>query len=49
MTLTKEVRAPETDRLVRFQARFCNRLNTSRIRGFSGVLSSRLFGRPTGT
>lgn len=48
MTFTKEVRAPETDRLVRFQARFYNLLNTSRIRGYSGVLSSPLFGRPTG-
>ena len=48
MTFTKEVRAPETDRLVRFQARFYNVLNTSQIRGYSGVLSSPLFGRPTG-
>ena len=48
MTFTKEVRAPATDRLVRFQARLYNLLNTSRIRGYSGVLSSPLFGRPTG-
>ena len=49
MTFTKEVRGRRRpDRLVRFQARFYNLLNTSRIRGYSGVLSSPLFGRPTG-
>ena len=48
MTLTEEVRAPATDRRIHFQARFCNLLDTSRIRGCSGVLSSPPFGRPTG-
>ena len=48
MTFTKEVRPPGGERRVRFQARFYNVLNTSQIRGYSGVLSSPLFGRPTG-
>ena len=59
MTFSKEVRARETDlarqgrgdrsdRRVRFQARFYNLLNISQIRGYSGVLSSPLFGQPTG-
>ncbi len=35
-------------RSVRFQARISNLLNSSQIRGYSGVLSSPLFGLPTG-
>ena len=59
MTFSKEVRAGETDlarqgdrdrseHRVRFQARVYNLLNGSQIRGYSGVLSSPLFGQPTG-
>ena len=59
MTFSKEIRARETDgarqgdrdesgHRVRVQARFYNVLNTSQIRGYSGVLSSPLFGQPTG-
>ena len=59
MTLSKELRAREADDArqgdrdeygyrVRVQARFYNLLNTSQIRGYSGVLSSPLFGQPTG-
>ncbi len=59
MTFTKEFRPRPTDvagtggarspeRRVRFQARFYNVLNSTQVRGYSGVLSSPLFGRPTG-
>ncbi|MDE2904862.1 MAG: carboxypeptidase-like regulatory domain-containing protein [Acidobacteriota bacterium] len=59
MTFTKEFRpratdlaraggAPGTERLVRFQARFYNVFNITNVRGYSGVLSSPLFGQPTG-
>ena len=58
MTFTKEIRGREADvarqaggqpdRLVRFQARFYNLLNSTQVRGYSGVLSSPLFGQPTG-
>ena len=59
MTFTKEFRpratdlaqaagAPGTDRLVRFQARIYNVFNITNVRGYSGVLSSPLFGQPTG-
>ena len=59
LTFTKEIRAGATDlsaprgrgggeRLVRFQARVYNLLNLTQVRGYSGVLSSPLFGRPTG-
>ena len=60
LTFTKEIRARTTDlsapggrrrggeRLVRFQARVYNLLNLTQVRGYSGVLSSPLFGRPTG-
>ena len=59
MTFTKEFRPRTTDlaqpggppgaeRLVRFQARFYNVLNITNVRGYSGVLSSPLFGQPTG-
>ena len=58
MTFTKEFRARETDlvrpgggqpdRPIRFQARFYNVLNGTQVRGYSGVLSSPLFGQPTG-
>ena len=34
--------------LVRFQARFYNVFNITNVRGYSGVLSSPLFGQPTG-
>ena len=59
MTFTKEFRPRATDlaraggaggaeRLVRFQARFYNVFNVTNVRGYSGVLSSPLFGQPTG-
>ena len=59
MTFTKEFRPRATglaqaggdrgaERLVRFQARFYNLLNVTNVRGYSGVLSSPLFGQPTG-
>ena len=59
MTFTKEFRARATgfareagaggtERLVRFQARFYNVFNITNVRGYSGVLSSPLFGQPTG-
>lgn len=56
MTLTKFVRPeapPQAERRqekpsVRFQIRASNLLNTSQVRGYSGVLSSPLFGLPTG-
>ncbi len=59
MTFTKEFRPRATDlaqaggaggaeRLVRFQARFYNVFNITNVRGYSGVLSSPLFGQPTG-
>ena len=57
MTFTKEIRTGverrendrrPNERLVRFQARFNNLLNTTMVRSYSGVLSSPLFGQPTG-
>ena len=58
MAFTKYIRAAEQPRgadgrrqdgrSVRLQARVSNLLNTSQVRGFSGVLSSPLFGLPTG-
>ena len=59
MTFMKEFRSRATDlarsggargpeRLVRFQARFYNVFNITQVRGYSGVLSSPLFGQPTG-
>ena len=59
MTFTKELRPRATDlaqaggaggteRRVRFQARFYNVFNITNVRGYSGVLSSPLFGQPTG-
>ena len=57
MTFTKEIRTGverrendrrPNERLVRFQARFNNLLNTTMVRSYSGVLSSPLFGPPTG-
>jgi hypothetical protein len=57
MTLTKFVRPevpPQTEGRrregpsVRFVIRVSNLLNTSQVRGYSGVLSSPLFGLPTG-
>ena len=57
MTLTKFVRpeAPQQAERrrqekpsVRFVIRVSNLLNTSQVRGYSGVLSSPLFGLPTG-
>ena len=59
MTFTKEFRPRTTDlaqtgggrgaeRVVRFQARFYNVLNITNVRGYSGMLSSPLFGEPTG-
>lgn len=38
----------EEGRSVRLQARVSNLLNTSQVRGYSGVLSSPFFGLPTG-
>ena len=59
MTFTKEFRprpadlaqaggAAGTERRVRFQARIYNVFNITNVRGYSGVLSSPLFGHPTG-
>ena len=58
MTSTKFLRAeapsPGADgrrrdgRSFRLQARFSNRLDATLVRGYSGVLSSPLFGQPTG-
>ena len=56
MTLTKYFRpeAPQQAERrqekpsVRFHIRASNLLNTTRVRGYSGVLSSPLFGLPTG-
>lgn len=58
MTFTKYLRAAEQPRaadgrsrdgrLLRLQVRVSNLLNTSQVRGYSGVLSSPLFGLPTG-
>ena len=56
MTLTKFVRPeapPQAERRqekpsVRFRIRVSNLLNANQVRGYSGVLSSPLFGLPTG-